>query len=392
MTGPRRRGPQRNGVAPGDQQPPETWSETANILWQVPIPGRGHGSPIVVGDQVLLATSEDDTARRSIVCLDRETGDIEWQTVVHEGNPTPPSNKKGTQASSTPACDGEHIFINFLHDGAMYTSALSREGQLLWQMRISDYVVHQGYGSSPAIYGPLVIVSADNKGGGAIAGLDRQTGDIVWRHDRPKTPNYSSPVVLTAAGRPQLIMTGCDRVASFDPLTGEPLWEREGATTECVTTSPTDGRHVFSSGGYPRNHVAAIVADGSGRVAWENDTRVYVPSMVVKDGYLYAAADAGFAVCWNSETGKEQWKGRLGGTFSSSPVLVGDRIYVTNEEGRTYLFRATPETFELIGSNQLGEVCFATPAISGSRIYTRIARQEGNTRQEFVTCIGTTGE
>lgn len=380
------RGPGRNGEAPGDQEPPLVWNESENVVWRTPIPGQGHGSPIVVGDCVYLQTADEET--RSVICLERATGVERWSTVVHQGSPTPPKNKKGTQASSTPACDGRMLFVNFLHDDAMYTTALSLDGDRIWQQRICDYVVHQGYGSSPAIHGPLVIVSADNKSGGAVAGLTRATGDVVWRHDRPEFPNYSSPVVLDVAGRTQLIMTGCDLVSGFDPLSGEKLWEIAGATTECVTSTVTDGLHIYTSGGYPTNHVAAVRADGGGEIAWRNGTRVYVPSMLARDGILYAVADAGTAVCWKCDTGEELWQARLGGTFSSSPVLAGERIYATNETGETFIFRAAPDRFELVGRNQLGDECFATPAICGDRIYTRVAHIENGQRREHVYCIG----
>ena len=155
-----------------------------------------------------------------------------------------------------------------------------------------------------------------------------------------------------------------------------------------MTTSPTDGKHVFSSGGYPKNHVAAIVADGSGKIAWENTTRVYVPSMFVKDGYLYGVTDAGVATCWNSSTGEEMWKGRLGGTFSSSPVLVGERIYATNEEGRTFVYKCDSEEFELLATNELGKDVFATPTIVGGRIYTRVVMENDGQRQEMLFCLG----
>src|SRR5262249_21132207 len=141
------------------------------------------------------------------------------------------------------------------------------------------------------------------------------SGKVVWKHARPKTPNYASPIILNAAGRDQLVFTGCDLVASYEPLTGKLLWQVKGSTTECVTSTVTDGRHVFTSGGYPKNHVSAVLADGSGKVVWENGTRVYVPSMLVREGHLYAVLDAGVAVCWECGTGKEVWRHRLGGTF-----------------------------------------------------------------------------
>jgi len=326
-----------------------------------------------------------------VLCFDRNTGKQKWEAIVHQGgfdNKGRNPNKKGSLASSTVAIDNNRLFIAFLNDSEVWTTAIDLDGNILWQQKISDYVIHQGYGSSPTIYKDLVIVSADNKGGGAIAGLNHETGNVQWRRDRPKKPNYPSPVILNVDGRDQLILTGCDLVTSLDPLTGEELWEIEGATTECVTTTVTDGKHIFTTGGYPKSHIAAVVADGSGVVTWENNTRAYVPSLLEKEGYLYATLDAGVAICIRCEDGKEMWKERLGGTFSSSPVLVGSVIYGGNEEGETFIFKADPEKFEQVGQCKLGDNVFATPTICGGRIYTRVAFNESGKRQEYLYCIG----
>lgn len=382
------RGPQRNGVADAKQEAPLAWSATENVLWKVPVPGRGHGSPTVVGDQVLLATADEERELQSVLCFDRGTGDLRWKTLVHEGQLEKKGNKRASQASSTVACDGERLFITFLNGGAIHASALTRTGDKLWTTKISDYVVHQGYGSSPAPYEGLVIVTSDNKTGGVICALDGKSGDEVWRVERPELPNYPSPIILKAAGKTQLFLTGCDLVSSFDPLTGAKLWEVPGATTECVTSTVTDGTHVFTSGGYPKNHVSAVRADGSGEMAWSKSVRVYVPSMLVRDGYLYAVTDAGVATCWQSATGEEAWKARLGGTFNSSPVLVGERIYATNEAGETFVYKATPSGFEQIAKNQLGEDIYATPVFCGGRVYMRVASFEGDARRETLYCLG----
>ena len=389
------RGPQRNGIADPDQAPPTTWSESENVLWRAEIPGRGHGSATVVGEQVFLAAADVESQQQMVLCLDRQTGKQLWATTVHEGGIPDPNDKKASGnakaswASSTVACDGTLLFINFLNNKAVYTTALDRTGKQIWQSKISDYVVHQGYGSSPALYQDLVIVSADNKGGGAIVAMKRATGDVVWKRLRPKVPNYASPAILNVAGKDQLLFTGCDLVTSLNPLTGDEYWEMEGSTTECVTTTVTDGTRIFTSGGYPKNHISAVAADGSRKVVWENNVRTYVPSMLAKDGYLYAILDAGVATCRHCDTGEEVWKGRLTGTFSSSPVLVGDQIFVTNEEGTTFVFKATPDGFEQLGTNQLGESVFATPTICGSQIYTRVAHQVDGRRQEYLYCLGT---
>lgn len=381
------RGPQHNGIAAADQQPPTKWSRTENVVWVAPVPGRGHGSPTVVGNHVYLASADEEQQTQSVYCFDREEGKLLWQREVHRGG-LHKGHIKASQASSTIACDGERLFINFLNQGAIYTTALDRQGKPLWQTKVTDYEIHQGYGSSPIVAGSLVIVTGDNKGGGVVAALDRKTGAFVWKHERPKKPNYASPIILTAAGREQLILTGCDLVSSFDPQSGKKLWEIEGATTECVTSAVTNGELVYTSGGYPTNHISAVRADGSGKVEWSNNLRVYVPSMLVAEGYLYAVTDAGVAMCLEADTGATVWKARLGGTFSSSPVMVGNLIYATNEAGNTSIFRADPQGFKLIAENQLGTEVIATPTIVGSRIYHRVVQSQAGKRQELLYCLG----
>lgn len=380
------RGPLRNGEADSQQNAPTAWN-SSNLIWKAPVPGRGHGSPILVGNNVYLQTADRKRDVQTVICYDRETGSLKWEETLFRGG-IMKKNQKASQASSSVAWDGERLFANFLNDGAVYTTAMTDEGKQLWQAKISDYVIHQGYASSPAIYQHLVIVSADNKGGGKVVALDRKTGEQVWEHSRPKIPNYSSPVIVRAAGKDQLIFIGCELVTSLNPLTGETNWEVEGATQECVTTTVTDGTHVFSSGGWPKNHVAAIKADGSGEVVWEEKARVYVPSMLIKDGYLYAVLDAGVATCWKSDTGKQMWKSRLGGDFSSSPVLVGDQIFASNERGENFVFKARPDKFELVAKSKFGDSVFATPAICESRIYSRVAIGEGDEREECLCCFG----
>ncbi len=380
------RGPSFNGVASSGQTPPVSWSESQNVVWKAPVPGRGHGTPTVVGDQVVLCTADERKEIQSVLCYDRNSGKLLWQTEVHRGK-FMRRNKKASQASGSLACDGERFYVNFANGGGAHTTALSRAGKIVWQTKVTDYVVHQAYGSSPAVYKDLLLVTADNKKAGVVAALNRETGKIVWKVKRPQKPNYPSPIVLQVAGREQLVLAGCDLVTSLDPATGKKLWEIPGATTECVTTTVTDGTHVFSSGGWPKNHVSAVRADGSGKIAWRNNVRVYVPSMIVRDGYLYGIADAGIAYCWKSDTGKEMWKGRLGGTFSASLTLVNDRLYAANEAGECFVFEASTKGFNLIAKNQLGDEIFATPVICGNRLYQRVAHRDGLKRQEMLYCI-----
>jgi outer membrane protein assembly factor BamB len=382
------RGPTRNGIAAPGQTPPVRWSESENVVWRTPVPGRGHSSPTVVGNRIYLATADVEKQSQRVLCFDRNGGQLVWDTVVHQNNLDQAGHRNTSQASSTVAYNGDRLYINFLNGKAIHTSALDLQGKIVWQQTVGDFVTHQGFASSPVVHESVVLVTADHKGGGTIAGLDRATGKILWKHSRPKIANYTSPSVLQAAGRTQMIVAGCNLLSSFDPRTGSKLWEIEGSTEECVVTAVTDGVRVFASGGYPKNHTMAVMADGSGKVAWQNTARVYVPSMIQDAGYLYAVMDAGVAVCWKSDTGEERWKERLGGEFYGSPVRVGQRIYATNLGGVTSVFEATPEHFKLLAQNQLGNEVYASPTICGGRVYLRVAKT-GDVRQEYLFCLGT---
>ena len=164
------RGPQRNGVANPDQDPPTDWDDSKNIVWKSPVPGRGHSSPTVVGRHVYLATADEQQGTQSVLCYDRQTGKQQWQAQVHSGG-LMLKNEKSTAASGTVACDGENVFVNFANSGAVYVTALGIDGQRRWQVKIGDYLIHQGYGASPALYRSLVIAAADSHAGGVIAAL-----------------------------------------------------------------------------------------------------------------------------------------------------------------------------------------------------------------------------
>ena len=386
------RGPNRNGVAAEGQTPPLAWSAEENVLWKTAVPGRGYGSPTVVGDRIFLATADETAEIQAVRCYDRNTGQELWSKDIHTGGFASTGRQghvRSSKASGTVACDGERVFASFINDNAVYLTALSVTGEKLWQQKVSDYVMHQGYGASPALYGGLVIVAVDHHGGGVIAAYDRATGERAWSHKRPENPNYTSPIILNIDGRDQVVLVGCDRVVSYDPLSGTVNWEAEGATTECVTSTVTDGQHVVTSGGYPSKHISVMRGDGSGTVLWRNETQVYVPSMLLHGGHLYAVTDNGEALCYELATGNLAWEHRLRDKFAASPVLVGDLIFATGDSGTTFIYKASPAGFEAVAENTLAaDEVQATPVICGNRIYLRQATGRGETRQEMLYCIG----
>jgi outer membrane protein assembly factor BamB len=381
--------PQWRGAAGGNKavgEGPLEWGEDKNIVWRVPVPGRGHSSPSVVGDKIFLTTADEQNKTQSVLAFDRKTGKEQWSKQVFSGGFDDRTHQRNTQASPSVACSAERLFALFLNDGVIWAIAFDFEGNELWRSEVGPYKSHWGYSASPMIYGDNVLVTADHPDGGWIAAVAQSNGDVVWKTGRDKNPNYPSPVVHRVSGQDQLLLAGLDRVASYSPETGKLLWEAKGTTTECVGTVVVDGDLAFASGGYPNSETLAVATDGSGRVAWKNRVKVYVPSLLAHAGRLYAVTDDGIAYCWDAATGDQKWKKRLGGTFNTSPVLVGDCVVAACEDGTTYVMRAA-DKYELVAENQLGNEVYATPTFCGGQAFIRFAVLDGQDRQEFLACI-----
>lgn len=368
------RGAGRNGVSL-DTNVPITWSSTENIVWRAHVPGRGHGSPCVWGEQIFLATADESNQVQLVLCYDRTSGERLWRTPVHRAG-FERKHRKNSYASSTPACDGERVYVPFLNRRAIYVTATDLEGNIVWQTEAGPFKSQHGYGASPVLYKSFVIVSGENYGQGFLAALHRETGEIMWRIKRPNVATFSSPIVAQVAGRAQLLLCGAEAVSSYNPDTGQRLWYCEG-TTEVTAGTMTFGKDVvYASGGYPDKELLCIRADGSGHVTethivWRTNRGVaYVPSPLVHEGYLYVVNDGGIASCFEAESGRVVWRQRLRGNFSASPTFAAGYLFVPNETGTTFVFKAGPQ-FELVAENSLGDGGFASPAISREQILVR---------------------
>ncbi|QDT69593.1 outer membrane biogenesis protein BamB [Planctomycetes bacterium MalM25] len=383
------RGPMRNGET-ASPPPPSSWSETENVVWKVPVPGRGHASPVVVGDLIFLSTAEESEERQLVVAYDRATGEELWRTTLHEGGfpAARDVHQKATDANGTVVCDGERVYIAHLNSDSIIASAVDLEGEIVWQKELGAFSSKFGYAPSPALHGPYVIFAADNWGGGYLAAVGRETGDIAWRKKRSMSSTYSSPVVARVAGSDQLLISGDDQIVSYDPATGEENWSCRGTSEATCGTMVWSDNLVFASGGHPGRQTLAVRADGSGEVLWSNRTKIYEPSLLVVGNELYGTSDKGIIYCWDCLTGEERWKQRVGGSFSASPILCDDRIYAQKASGEMLVFRATAEKYDEVASNRLGEETLASPALCGGRLYLRVASWEGDNRQEHLYCLG----
>ncbi|MBC8351775.1 MAG: PQQ-binding-like beta-propeller repeat protein [Planctomycetes bacterium] len=384
------RGPNLNGIAAAEQTPPTTWSKSQNVVWQSPVPGRGHSSPTIIGNRIFLTTADEQSQTQGVIAFDRATGKQLWTTPISKGG-FPETHRKNTHATPTVASDGERLFVSFHHHSSIQVSALSLDGKGLWQKTIGKYDPRQykyGYAPSPMLYKSLVLIAADYEGGGWLAALDAQSGTTRWQVARSRKLSFSSPVVAKVGGRDRLLLSGTEQVASYDPNNGQQLWATPATTMATCGTMVWDGDLVFASGGYPKSETVCLRAD-NGRLVWRNDQKCYEQSMLAVDGYVYAVTDRGIAYCWRGTDGQEMWSSRLeGGAVSSSPILANGNIYLANERGTMYVFKAQPSRFALVARNQLGQESFATPTICDNRIYMRVASDLGGRRQETLYCIG----
>ncbi|MBI1346880.1 PQQ-binding-like beta-propeller repeat protein [bacterium] len=378
------RGLNHDGIASASAVP-TNWTETENVVWKSKLPGRGHSSPIILGDRIYLETADDAAQKQSVLAVNRANGKWIWQTVIFQGGFEQAMHNENTQASSTLASDGERLFALFLNDRRIWCSALTLEGEELWRQEVGGFRSRFGYSASPVVYQSLVILAADHEEGGFIAGLDRSTGHIVWRRKRPNNASYASPRVVTLNGRDQAVICGCQKVISYDPLTGEELWSVNGPTESTVGTPVVADDAVIVSGGYPGAETLAV--DGTGKVLWRAKEKCYVPSLLAANGFLYLMQDDGIARCLNATNGQETWKHRVGGKFRASPLLVGDNIYVTDMSGKTTVFKADPKGFELVAENQLGNEGFASPAVSQNQLFLRVSSDAGGRREDLLYCL-----
>ena len=372
------RGPTLDNHAADGQDPPLQWSETENVLWQATLPGTGHGSPCVYGDRIFLPCADKDRGMIWLLCFDRDSGEPLWQTVVWQGA-LPEVNQDNSHASATPACDGRRVYFPYQTDKEVRMAALDLDGKVVWDETVGSYTSVQGYSASPALHKSAVIVPTDatKKTPHKLTALHRKTGKVIWQVDRPDArEGYASPLIAEVAGRTQLFIIGPDKIRSYDPDNGEFLWECKGPTQYNAATVAFDEKMIYATGGYPGKALLGIRADGAGDVTdthlvWKSDQKAgYVPSPLLADGLLYAVSDKGLMRCYEAATGDVVWEEDLDAPFYSSPVLVGERIYVFDREAKGYVIKAG-RRFELLAENTMPDGAFATPVICGSRIYLR---------------------
>ncbi len=379
------RGPRGDGTSI-EKNVPVRWSGTQNVVWKVPIPGKGHASPIVWGRHIFVVTSLKEQQQRILLCIDRKDGQILWQRVVLEA-PLERINRLNSYASSTPATDGEKVYVSFLDADKMFVAAYDFDGNKLWDVRPGVFASMHGYCSSPVIWKDKLIINGDHDGPAYIVALNRATGQTIWKTPRPNnTRSYCAPIIRRIKGRNQLILSGSKCVASYDPDTGEQHWLIDGPTEQYVASLVYNGELLFMTCGFPDHFMQAIRPDGRGNVTkthvlWQKERDCsYVPSPIAFGPYFLIVSDTGVATCFEAKTGKSCWRERLGPHYSASLVSANGLVYFLSDKGIMTVVRPGAE-LEIVARNELGENTYASPAISDGQMFLR-----GN---KHLYCIGT---
>lgn len=387
------RGPAQNG-ATSERGLPLHWSATENVKWKIPLPGPGNSTPIVWEDKIFLTQAIADEGKRLLLCFGRADGNLLWQsgTVYAAKDETHPSNP---QCSASPATDGERVIAWF---GSAGLFCYDMEGKELWKRGLGKQNHEWGYAASPVIHNGLVFLNFGPGKRSFLAAFDKRTGETKWQIDIPEVQpesredgfkgrrdgmigSWSTPIIIEAAGREELIVSLPDWLKAFDPETGKELWRCAGPNP-LIYTSPLYGEGTIVVMGGFRGPTMAVKPGGTGDVThthklWQTGRSPNrLGSGVIKDGYIYVMNMPGIAECLDLQTGETVWEERLRGRGPkndswSSMVLSGDRIYIQNQSAETIVLKASPE-FEVLAVNSLqNELTNSSTAPSNREILIR---------------------
>ncbi len=399
---PQWRGPSGTGVAT-DADPPTDWSDTENVRWKTPLPGRGHSTPIVFGDRIFVTTAipvgpklpprrsgrpgahdnlpVESKFRFAVIAINRTEGSVIWQKVVHEAVPREGGHYTASLASASPVTDGDHLFAHF---GTHGLYCLDFDGNVVWEKQLGKMHTKHGHGegSSPALFGDLLVVNWDHEEQSFLAAFDKTTGQQRWRRDRHEVTSWSSPVIVQNGESTQVIVCGTDRVRGYDLDSGDVIWQCGGLSANIVATPVAGGGVLYVGSSYEKRALMAIRLSeargditGTDHVLWLRTRGTpYVPSPLLYGESLYFLTHyQNVMTRIEAKTGTDDPGAfRLGplGSIYASPVGAAGRVYVTDLEGVTLVISHT-EIPRTIAVNPLGEAVSASMAIAGQEIFLR---------------------
>ncbi|NIM18282.1 MAG: PQQ-binding-like beta-propeller repeat protein [Candidatus Aminicenantes bacterium] len=405
---PQWRGPYATGVSLYGN-PPLEWDETKNVKWKIGLPGKGHATPIIWGNQIFISTAieTDKVAKQKgkkegeerthswmqptitdkihkfvILSVDRRNGKILWQRTVREEWPEEGrSHGLGSWASNSPVTDGRHVYAYF---GSRGLYCLDMQGNLKWERDFGqmDKRMTFGEGSSPALYEDRILVLWDHEGQSFLFTLDKKTGKDVWKVERDEISSWSTPLIVEHKGKTQVITSAAKFVRSYDLATGGLIWQCTGLTQNVIPHPVEANGIVYVASGFRGNALFAVRLSGAkgditdtDAIAWKLDKNTpYAPSPVLYQNKLYLLkSNNGILSCYDAGDGKEYYSNQRFegmGNIYASPVGAKDRIYFIGHKGDMYVIKHGSE-FKVLAKNELDDNFIASPAIVGNEIYLR---------------------
>ncbi|MGB2712707.1 MAG: PQQ-binding-like beta-propeller repeat protein [Vicinamibacterales bacterium] len=374
---PQFRGPDGQGHST-ERGVPLHWSATRNIVWKVPVPGRGWSSPIVASRRVWLttATGGREGALR-LLAYDVESGREALNVEIFRIGSANLLNDKNSHASPTPVADADRVYVHFGDEG---TAAVTMDGKVVWKTRLRHRTQH-GNGASPVIYGDLLIVNCDGADAAFVVALDKHSGKVRWKTWRrqPWSQAYTTPLVIRHGEQDQLVSVGASYAAAYEPQSGKEIWRVSYADGFSNVPRPVAGHGlVYIMTGFQQPSLLAIRPSGTGdvtqsHVAWSLNRGVSLtPSPLLVGDELYMVSDAGIVTCVDAKAGAIVWQHRLDGAFSASPVYADGRLYFQSEEGVTTVVVPGRE-FTVLSVNALDAPTLASMAVASGSMFLRTA-------------------
>lgn len=375
---PQFRGP--TGTGQSDEKAlPTKWDNTS-VVWKTQLKGRGHSSPVIAGDKIFLTSANDNGRERLVMAFERASGKPLWEQVAWTGNPEK-THKMNGWATPTVYADGKHVWAWFGPAGVYCYTA---DGKQVWSQQLGKFDTKnaRGIASSLLVVDDILIVNGDSETDPYLFGLDKTTGKTVWKTERPAAEGYSSPFLLEAHNKKQVILNGDKFVAGYDPKTGKETWRCKSfaGRGEPVPAAGPDGTIYVVNG--LAGDVYAVRTDGGGDVtkthmAWHtrrSEGRDQPSPLVIGD-YLLVANMKGILSCYDTKTGKELWKERIAtADITAAPLAAGGKGYFNFENGETVVVEPG-EKLKIVATNKLepanGEVFRASLAPCDGRILIR---------------------
>jgi outer membrane protein assembly factor BamB len=371
---PRWRGPQQNGHT-ADMNLPTKWSEQ-DIAWKTSLPGIGQSSPIIWGERIFLTSALEKGKTRLVFCVNRKTGQIEWQHIAWQGDPEP-IHAMNSWASSSCVTDGE-VVIAFFGKGGLHGYTV--DGKHLWSKDLGTFAGPWGTSACPVLFGDMVIQNCDADVNAQLIAFDKRTGNEIWKTKRREHRGWSTPIFVDVDGRQELVLNGHEGVQGYDPKTGAELWFCKGFAGRGEPTVTPAGKLLCVVNGQPGDFYA-VKPGGSGDVtathmAWHTPRKSGrdTPSPIVVGKYIIVCSLDGIASCYDAENGEVYWKERISGKFSASPIAAKGLVYFLNEAGKTFVIEPG-ETLKVVAENEIpagkDEIFRASLTPSAGQLFVR---------------------